>query len=421
MGKNPTKNLITSSYTAELAEKFGRKVRNIVATSEYNDLYGIGLSKDSQAAGRWALDKGGEYYAVGVGGSVTGFRADGGIIDDPVKGREEAESETYRNKIKEWYKSDFWTRLKPDGWLVLIMTRWHVDDLAGWLLEEQNHGGEKWEVLSLPAEAGLNDALGRVPGELLWPEWYKPEMIQQAKRDARLWTSLYQQTPVSISGNEFKSEWLQYFNPLHGIVAGECNFWILVDPANEKKTTSDYTAIVVVALAPDNNYYIMEIIRDRFNPTERIQKVMETHKKWNKLSGKPPQVAYEKYGMMTDTHYLRAEQDKQGYRFAITEVGGTMKKEDRIRRLIPMFEQRRIYFPYNNIYVTIDTSTIELVSDFVKNEYEPFPYGVHDDVLDALSRIFDVDDSFPMLVSKYKQNVRLEFEDEAREESWIDI
>lgn len=250
-------------------------------------------------------------------------------------------------------------------------------------------------------------------------------MIQQAKRDTRLWTSLYQQTPIADGGNELKGEWLQYFNPLAGIVAGECIFWILVDPANEKKTTSDYTAIVVMALAPDNNYYVMEIIRDRFNPTERIQKVMETHKKWNKLSGKPPFVAYEKYGMMTDTHWLRAEQDKQGYRFAIDEVPrkgqAPMKKEDRIRRLIGPFSEKRIYFPYNNFYVTMDTSTIELIGDFVKNEYEPFPYGAHDDVLDAMSRIFDVDASFPMLTQDYKQNVRLEFEDEPRDDDWMNI
>ncbi len=420
LAKNPTKNIIASSYTAELAEKFGRRVRNIIASEEYKEVAGVSLSKDSQAAGRWALEPGGEYYAVGVGGSVTGFRADGGIIDDPVKGHEEAESEIKRQRIKEWFKSDFWTRLKPDAFLIIIMTRWHVDDLAGWQLAEAECGGEQWEVLSLPAEATLNDPLGREPGEILWPEWYRPEMIAQAKRDTRLWNSLYQQTPVALSGNEFKAEWIQYFNPLAGIVLGECNLWILVDPANEKKAASDYTAMVVMALAPDNNYYIMEIVRDKLNPTERIKKVMEFHKKWNKLAGKPPQVAYEKYGMMTDIHYLQQEQDKQGYRFSITEVGGQMKKEDRIRRLIPIFQQKRIYLPVNCMYVNIEGKTTETVMEFVQHEYEPFPFGTHDDVLDATARIFDVDAMFPMLQENYKQNTRLEYE-EIQDTGWEDF
>jgi predicted phage terminase large subunit-like protein len=442
VGNNPTDNIICASHAKDLAEGFSRKVRGNVKSDEYINVFSIDLSKESSSVSRWQVEyeddkgqkrKGAEYYAVGIGSSVTGKRAKGGIIDDPVKGAKEARSPVVQASTFEWYKTDFRTRLLPGAFIIIMQTRWDTNDLSGKILPEDYDGrsgwvkardGEMWYVINLPALAREGDILGRKAGEALWPEFYTQEMMEQERRTQgeHNFAALYQQLPVAASGNEFKSEWIQYFNPLKGIVLGECNLWILVDPANEKKATSDYTAIVVVALAPDNNYYIMEIIRDRFNPTERIQKVMDTHKKWNQLAGKPPQVAYEKYGMMTDTHYLRAEQDKQGYRFAIQEVGGTMKKEDRIRRLIPIFEQRRLWLPYNQIYVTMNKSTTELVMDFVKNEYEPFPYGSHDDVLDAMARIFDVNASFPMITKRYRQNVRAEFEEpEERDSDWMDI
>lgn len=412
LGRNPEKYIIAASYSQELADDFGRKVRNLVADSAYRCVFPtVEISDDSTSIRRFHTDSGGSYFAAGVGGPITGRGAHILLIDDPIKNKEEAESENYRRRIKDWYTSTAYTRLMPNGSIILIQTRWHPDDLAGWLLTEHTH--ENWHVVMMPSEKN------RIA---LWPDKYPIEALDNIRQTIgeRDFLALYQQTPVAESGNELKGEWIQYFNPISGVVAGECNFWILVDPANEKKKTSDYTAIVVIALAPDNNYYVMEIIRDKFNPTERIQKVMETHKKWLKISGKPAMVAYEKYGMMTDVHYLEQEQNKLGYRFSITEVGGTMKKEDRIRRLIPLFEQRRVYLPYNCMYTNLDGKTTDTVTEFVKNEYEPFPYAVHDDVLDALSRLFDADVSFPMLTSQYKINTRLEFE-EQDDSDWMDI
>src|SRR6185437_7783738 len=172
LGRNPGLSVIGASHAGELAERFGRRVRNLVGSGEFRRVFGFGLSGDNAAAGRWETAKGGEYYAVGVDASVTGRRADLGIIDDPVKGRAEADSESIRQRTWDWYKADFWPRLKPGGRIVLIQTRWHVDDLAGRLLEEAEHGGERWEVLSLPAEARADDPLGRAVGAPLWPEWF---------------------------------------------------------------------------------------------------------------------------------------------------------------------------------------------------------------------------------------------------------
>jgi hypothetical protein len=158
LSQYPQANIIAASHTTELAEKWGRKVRNLV--SEHGKTLGIELSGDSQAAGRWSLKGGGEYYAAGVGVGIAGFRADLAIIDDPVRSREDAESETVREKLWDWYQSDLSTRLKPGGRIVLIQTRWHEDDLAGRLLEAQAAGGDQWTILSLPAEAEEKSSRG---------------------------------------------------------------------------------------------------------------------------------------------------------------------------------------------------------------------------------------------------------------------
>lgn len=257
-GKNPGKKLITASYSQEVADKWGRRVRAIARDEEYQATFGTTLSPDSQAAGRWELTSKSEYYAVGVGGSVTSFRADGGIIDDPVKGREEADSETIRKKTIEWYKSDFWTRLKPGAFVILIMTRWHEEDLAGFLLEDAKHGGEQWDVLSLPAIAEANDALGREVGEPLWPEWFTPEMFAMARRDTRNWSALYQQRPAPEEGSFFKREWFKFYDepPEHLQYYGASDYAVTADGG-------DYTVHGVVGIDPNDDIYLIDLWRNQ--------------------------------------------------------------------------------------------------------------------------------------------------------------
>ena len=199
LSQYPQANIIAASHTTELAEKWGRKVRNLV--SEHGKTLGIELSGDSQAAGRWELKQGGSYYAAGCGVGIAGFRADLAIIDDPVRSREDAESETIRDKLWDWFNSDLATRMKPGGRIICIQTRWHEDDLAGRLLEAQAHGGDQWEVLSLPAEAEEGDALGRKPGDFLWDDddqYPYGDFLRHEKKiqTPRNWSALYQQRPV---------------------------------------------------------------------------------------------------------------------------------------------------------------------------------------------------------------------------------
>lgn len=383
LGRSPGMSILASSHTTELAERFGRRVRNILSDRPYKNVFDTVLAQDSQAAGRWATAQGGEYYAAGIGSAILGYRADLGIIDDPVAGREQADSELERKKTWEWYKSDFYTRLKPGAAIVLIMQRWREDDLAGMLLEDAKNGGDQWEILRLPMEAEEDDPMGRAVGEPLWPEWFTSEMRVQAKRDARNWMALYQQTPRPESGGEFKKDWLRFYKnkPKTGI-----NTYILVDPASEKRKTSDYTSIWVIATAEDGNTYALDIIRDKLNLTERGKVLFKLHRHY-----RPIKVGYEKYGMQADIEYMEEKMEQENYRFKITPLGGSLKKEDRIRRMIPMFENGRFWLPESLHYTDYQGATRDLVRDFIEDEFAPFPVGRHDDMLDSLSRSEDED------------------------------
>ena len=379
LGRNPRNNIIAVSHTGELAERFGRRVRNLVANELHRRCFpGSAVSTESSAAGRWDTTAGGEYYATGVNGNVTGRRSDLGIIDDPVASREIADSATQREKAWSWYVNDFETRLKPHARQLVITTRWHEDDLAGKILDRD---GDKWRVVKIPMIAtDENDPLGRQPGDRLWPEWFTDEMVESAQRDPRVWTALYQQEPRPISGGAFKRYWLQTYSSVN---PRGMNVIMLVDPAGSKvDKKSDFTAIWVIGLGDDENYYVLDIVRDRLNLTERAETVFRLHRKW-----KPMQVRYERYGMMADIEYLRQEMDRRSYRFSIAEVAGQISKVDRIRRLVPLFERNRFWFPAELMYTGEDGKQHDLVHDFVEEEYLAFPVGRHDDMLDALARI----------------------------------
>lgn len=213
LAQNPAKSVIAASHTAELAERWGRRVRNLV--SEHAPRLGYAIAADNQSAGRWATSADGEYYAAGVGGSITGRRADLVVIDDPVRSREDAESETVREKVWDWYRADLITRLKPGAAVVLVQTRWHEDDLAGRILaaEGDKRDGGAWEVIRLPALAELLDPLGRAPGDALWPEWEGVEQLERKRSiiGPRDWSALYQQRPTAEEGTYFRKEWFRRY------------------------------------------------------------------------------------------------------------------------------------------------------------------------------------------------------------------
>jgi hypothetical protein len=206
LGRKPDRQIIAASYNSDLANDFGRNVRNLVAEPEFGQVFhGVTLAPDSQAANRMNTNHGGTYVAAGVGTAVTGRGAHIALIDDPFKDREEADSERRRELVWDWYRSTLYTRLMPGGAIVLIQTRWHEDDLAGRLLQQER---DQWDVLELPA---LN-----AHGEALWPEWYDVPALQRIKDTIgpREWSALYQQRPQPDEGTYFQRDWFQEWKEL---------------------------------------------------------------------------------------------------------------------------------------------------------------------------------------------------------------
>ena len=250
LGRNPALSVIAASHTQELAERFGRRVRNILAMPAFERVFGFGLAEDSQAAGRWDTDRGGEYFAAGVGGSITGRRADLAIIDDPVKSREDADSDRMRERAWEWYVNDLLTRLKPGARQIIVMTRWHEDDLGGRILERER---DRWRVIEIPMEAMPNDPLGRAAGERLWPEWFTDEMVQVAKMDLRAWNALYQQQPAADEGDYFKAEWFgEYDTPPLGVKKYGASDYGVTDGGG------DYTEHGLFGVDQQGNIYVLD-------------------------------------------------------------------------------------------------------------------------------------------------------------------
>lgn len=269
----PGHNVMACSHTMALAERFGGQCRNMVIA--HPDELGLRVSDDSSAKGRWALAPyqdddgvirlGGEFMAAGVDTGIAGFRSDLTVIDDPVKSRQDAESETKRQGVKDWWTFDVQPRLKPGGKVVIIMTRWNEDDLAGWLLSTEGEKGKdpggRWRVISLPMEAeDDDDILGRAKGERLWSEWFTDEMVQTAKKDIRLWSALYQQRPTAEEGNYWKKHWLRPVPP--GQVPPR-NVMRLVGGSDyaTKKDGGDFTVHAVVGLDPEDRPWLLDLWR----------------------------------------------------------------------------------------------------------------------------------------------------------------
>ncbi|NBS69643.1 hypothetical protein EBT31_12125, partial [bacterium] len=266
--QDPAQRVVIAAYSQTLANTFSRKARRIA-----QDL--LSLASDRKAVEQWDTIEGGGLRAVGVGAGITGLGANLIIIDDPVKSREEAESEAYRERVWNWYRDDLYTRLEPGGAVVLTMTRWHEDDLAGRILSSDD--ADSWTVVNLPAIAEDNDPLGRTPGEALCPERYDLTALQDRRRVLGEYgfNALFQQRPSPPAGGLFKRSWWQTFRELPQLDR-IITSW---DLTFKDGPNTDYVVGLVIG-QKGASFYLLDCIRDRLDITETIPAIVNTFNRY---------------------------------------------------------------------------------------------------------------------------------------------
>lgn len=365
LGRNPNRSIITSSYSIDLAWEFGRRSRNLIGSDVYGLIFpSVSLAADSKSAGRWNVGKRGSYVATGVGGAITGRGANVFLIDDPVKNREEADSEVMREKVWNWYTSTARTRLTPNGAIVLIMTRWHDDDLAGRILASE--GGQDWTVINLPAIAEEDEEFRKL-GEPLWADMYTMESLMETKRDIGSydWSALYQQNPVDVESQVFKEEWFRERDWEEVRKLNTRNF-LTIDPAPAKTKKADFIGVCENYVDSENNWNLIAY-RMKDDPKGLIDLLFKKKREMN----------FEKVGIEEGTYndvlkpFLEDEMKRRGVFFeVVTLKHREQRKELRIRGLLPRYQSKTIYH--------ITGACRDLEEELIR-----FPNAKNDDVCDA--------------------------------------
>lgn len=382
MGRNPDHYVVTATYAQELADDFGRKVKNQIEDAGFQAVFpGVGLADDSKSAKRFhiegnsggfehSLTQRGAYYAVGVGGPLTGRGAHLLLIDDPVKNREDADSEVIRRKTRDWYTSTAYTRLMPGGRIVVIQTRWHEDDLSGWLLSEHAHEG--WTVLNLPA---ISD-----DGEALWPEQYPVETLEKIRRaiGPRDWSALYQQRPAPETGDYFKREWII---PVEHIPPRD---ELAIYGGSDYAVTSgggDYTVHAVIGVGHDGRMYLLDLWREQASSDVWVDAFCALVRKWKPI-GWAEETGQIKSGVGPFLVKRMLDTGSYTVREQFPTRGDKGVRAQSIRGRMAM----------QGLHVPKDAPWL---ADFIA-ELMSFPVGVHDDAVDAIGLIGQLMDRMGM-------------------------
>lgn len=282
LGNFPEQRVMLASYEATFAATWGRKVRDALTEARERDLFQVRVAVGNSAVSGWGLERHdgnrwrattGGMYTAGAGGALTGRGFNLGIIDDPTKNSEEAQSPVYREKLWDWYNSTFATRAEPDAATVVIETRWHQDDLAGRILANTE---EPWEIVSFPAIAEENDALGRQPGEALWPARYSVEALDliRKERGSHWWSAMYQQRPTDREGGFFKRDWFATVPVAPSQVVKRVRFW-------DKAATEgggDWTVGVLMSMTAEGIFTVEHVVRVQADSGAVMKIITETAK-----------------------------------------------------------------------------------------------------------------------------------------------
>jgi predicted phage terminase large subunit-like protein len=367
--QHPSSSVIAASHTAGLAEHFSRQVRGLVA--EGGSALGTMLQASNRSARNWRLSTGGQYYATGLRGPIAGRRADLIIIDDPVKSRAEADSAGARDLAWNWYRFDLVTRLTPGGRIVLVMTRWHEDDLGGRLLA-QNRG--EWRVIRLPALSQTSDPLARPLGAPLWPEWEDaPALIR--KRDTmgeRAWSALFQQSPGPLEGGLFRVERIVYLDRVPELDSSRpVRAWDLAATPKADDNDPDWTVGLKLSRDSGGRFIVLDVVRQRASAWQVEKLLVDTARRDgpNVLVALPQDPGSA--GKVVATNYAAR---LAGFQVSISPESGS-----KVARATPIAAQVEAG---NFAVVRAEWNTA------LTDELRDFPQGRKDDQVDALSRGF---------------------------------
>ena len=363
IGKNPKLKIIQTTHTAELAVRFGRKAKTLIDSEDYQKIFQTRLREDSQAAGRWETEQGGEYFAAGVGGAITGRGADLLIIDDPHSEQDAMNPEALE-RAYEWYTSGPRQRLQPGGKIVVVMTRWSVKDLTAQLIKSSAEvKADKWELIEFPAILPTNQAV--------WPEYWKLSELESVKASLSVqkWNAQWMQNPTAEEGSIIKREWWRvwdkpYIPPLDHVIQS-------YDTAFLKKETADYSAITtwgVFRLNEDSepNLILLDAYKERLEFPDLKRKALEQYTYWN-----PETVIIEaKASGLPLTYELR----KMGIPVVNFTPSKGNDKHARVNAVAPLFESGQIWAPDQKF------------AEEVVEECAAFPYGDNDDLVDSMTQ-----------------------------------
>jgi predicted phage terminase large subunit-like protein len=367
VGRNPKLKIIQVTHTGELAIRFGRKAKHLIDSEDYRKIFETTLQEDSKAAGRWETAQGGEYFAAGVGGAITGRGADLLIIDDPHS-EQDALSGTALESAYEWYTSGPRQRLQPGGKIVCVMTRWSTKDLTGMLLAHQKEAkSDQWHVVEFPA------LMDHGPGKQkpVWPEYWKMEELEKVKATLPVgkWNAQWMQKPTSEEGALIKREWWcrwkqDWIPKLYHVIQS-------YDTAFLKKETADYSAITTWGVFyPDNdskpNLMLLDSIKERLEFPDLRRRALEQYKYW-----KPETVIVEAKASGLPLTYELRQMNIPVVNFTPSRGND---KHMRVNSVAPLFESGMIWAPEQNF------------ADEVIEECAAFPHGDHDDLVDSMTQ-----------------------------------
>lgn len=357
MGRNPTDNVMFSTYSQEFANDFGRTVRNHIASEEYKAVFPqSALSKDSFSVSKFSNNSNGAYFAIGASGAITGRGSDLLIIDDIHKNRQEANSPTIVKNIIDWFSSTVYTRLSPNGKAVIIGTRWSEDDLIGYLLKKEP---EKWTYLSFPAISDDNESL--------WPERWPVERLLNIKETmgTSQFEALYQQRPAPVEGSIIKKQWIRTYTALPQVKSYSWSW----DTAIKTGEENDYSVGTLWAEC-DNGYYLVDLYREKLEYPDLRKTVYALYNKCkahevlieDKASGQQILQDFKRVGSMPLIPVMPGKNIPK-------------TKEERLVMVSPLFEAGKVFLP----------EKAEFLFDYI-HELTSFPYAKHDDMVDSTTQ-----------------------------------